>query len=95
MQENFGLIFRTLLNGPFSLHALMGRFPCRKLSGKQPIIHSVHTRSIVKKRGFTRGGFVKIGEFIKFKGCLVESVQNRRSLENQNPPKNCQKSGFF
>ena len=30
--------------------------------------------------------FVKIGDSIKFKDCLVEFLQNRRSSENQTPP---------
>ena len=33
--------------------------------------------------------------FIKFKGFLVEFLENRRSSENQKPPENRQKSGLF
>ena len=39
--------------------------------------------------------FVKIADFIKFKGFLVEFLENRRSWENQKPPEDRQKSGFF
>ena len=39
--------------------------------------------------------FVKIGDFIKLKGFLVEFLQNRRSSENQKPPENYQKSGLI
>ena len=46
-------------------------------------INSVHTM------------FVKIGDFVKFKGFLVEFLENRRSWENQKPPENRQKSGLF
>ena len=38
--------------------------------------------------------FVKIGDFIKFKGFLVEFSEKRRSSENQKPPENRQKSGL-
>ena len=44
--------------------------------------NSVRTRGIVKTSGFTRV-FVKIGDFIKFNGLLVEFLKNRRSSENQ------------
>ena len=39
--------------------------------------------------------FVKIGDFIKFKGFLLEFSENRRSSENQKHPENRQKSGLF
>ena len=39
----------------------------------------MHTTCIVKTSGFTRGVFLKIGDFIKFKGFLVEFLENRRS----------------
>ena len=40
--------------------------------------------------------FVKIGDFIKFKGSLVEFLQNRRSSENQETPgKSPKKVDFF
>ena len=39
--------------------------------------------------------FVKIGDFIKFKGCLVELLENKRSSENQRPPENHHKSGLL
>ena len=39
--------------------------------------------------------FVKIKDFIKFNGLLVEFLENRRSWENQKPPENHQKSGLF
>ena len=42
-----------------------------------------------------QGVFVKIGDFIKFKGFLVEFLKSRRSWENQKPPENRQKSGLF
>ena len=42
-----------------------------------------------------QGVFVKIRDFIKFKGFLVEFLQSRRSWENQKPPENRQKSGLF
>ena len=42
-----------------------------------------------------QGAFVKIGDFIKFKGFLVEFPKNRRSSENHKPPENRQKSGLF
>ena len=57
-------------------------------------INSVHTRCIVKTGGL-QGAFVKIGDFIKFKGFLVEFLENRRSWENQKPRENRQKSGLF
>ena len=43
-------------------------------------INSVHARCIVKTSGFTRV-FVKIADFIEFKGFLVEflDLENRRS----------------
>ena len=57
-------------------------------------INSVRTRCIVKTSGIPRV-FVKIGDFIKFKGFLVEFLEKRRSSENQKPPENRQKCGFF
>ena len=42
-----------------------------------------------------QGVFVKIRDFIKCKGFLVEFLENRRSWENQKPPANRQKSGLF
>ena len=42
-----------------------------------------------------QGVFVKSGDFIKFKGFLVEFLENRRSWENQKTPENRQKSGLF
>ena len=42
-----------------------------------------------------QGVFVKIRDVIKFKGFLVEFLEKRRSWENQEPPENRQKSGFF
>ena len=41
-----------------------------------PKINSVHTRCIVKTRGFTRGVCKNRG-FIKFKGFLVGFLENR------------------
>ena len=41
--------------------------------------NSVHTRCIVKTGGFTRGVCKNQGFFIKFKGFLVEFLENRRS----------------
>ena len=72
------------------------RFSARTSMKKFALIFclSVHTRCIVKMSGFTRG-FVKIGDFIKFKASLVEFLENRRSRENQKPPENRQKSGLF
>ena len=59
-----------------------------------PFIDSVHTRCIVKTSGFTRGVCKNRG-FVKFKGFLVEFLENKRSWENRKPPKNRQKSGLF
>ena len=42
-----------------------------------------------------QGAFVKIRDFIKFKGFLVEFLENKRSWENQKHPENRQKSGLF
>ena len=56
--------------------------------------NSVHTRCIAETSGFTRGVSKKRG-FTKFKGFLVEFLENRRSWENQKPPENRQKSGLF
>ena len=39
--------------------------------------------------------FVRIGDFIKFKGFLVEFLENRRSSENQNPPENLPEKWTF
>ena len=37
----------------------------------------------------------QVGDFIKFKGFLLEFLENRRSWEKQKPPENRQKSGLF
>ena len=52
---------------------------------KARILNSVHTRCIVKTSGFTRGVCKNRGGggFIKFKGFLLEFLENRRSWENQ------------
>ena len=42
------------------------------------LLNSVHTRRIVKT-AVLQGAFVKIGDFIKPKGFLVEYLENRRS----------------
>ena len=42
-------------------------------------LNSVHTRCIVKTSGFTRGVCKNRGFSIKFKGFLVEFLENRRS----------------
>ena len=42
-----------------------------------------------------QGPFIKIGDFIKLKGFLVEFIENRRSWENQRPPENRQINGLF
>ena len=42
------------------------------------MINSLHSRCIVKTSGFTRG-VCKIGDSTKFKGFLVEFLENRRS----------------
>ena len=47
----------------------------------------MYTRCIVKTSGLTRGVCVKIGDFIKFKGSLLEIIENKRSSENQKPPR--------
>ena len=39
--------------------------------------------------------FVKIGDSNKFRGFLVEFLENRWSWENQKPPEKRQKSGLF
>ena len=49
----------------------------------------------LQKRVDLQGLFVKIRDFSKFKGFLVELLKNRRSWENQKPPENRQKSGLF
>ena len=41
-----------------------------------------------------QGVFVKIGDLIKFKGFLVEFLQNKRSWKNQNPQKIARKVDF-
>ena len=41
-----------------------------------------------------QGVFVKIGDFIKFKGFLVEFLENKRSWKNQKPQENRQKLDF-
>ena len=41
-----------------------------------------------------QGVFVKIGDFVKFKGFLVEFLQSRRSSENQSPQKIAKKADF-
>ena len=52
--------------------------PC-KFSGTERI-NSVHTRCIAKtSHKCVYKGFVKIGDFIKFKGFLVEILERRRS----------------
>ena len=48
-----------------------------------------------KDKAVLQGAFVKIRDFIKFKGFLVEFLEHRRSCENQKPPENRQKSGLF
>ena len=53
----------------------------------------VNSRGIAKTSGFTRGVCKNRWFFIKFKGFLVEFLENRRSWENQSPPENRQKSG--
>ena len=40
------------------------------------------------------GVFVKIGDFVKYKGFLVEFLENRRPRENQNPQKIARKIDF-
>ena len=42
-----------------------------------------------------QGMFVKIGDFIKFKGFLVEFLENKWSRGKQKPPENRQKSGLL
>ena len=42
-----------------------------------------------------QGVFVKIGDFTKFKGFLVEFPENRHSSENQKLPKSRQNSRLF
>ena len=54
------------------------RNDCIRGGGGHTELNSVHTRCIVKKEDL-QGVFVKIGEFIKYKGFLVEFLQNRRS----------------
>ena len=43
------------------------------------LVNSVHTRCIVKTSGFTRRVCKNRGFYIKFKGFLVEFLENRRS----------------
>ena len=66
-----------------------------RLSSQVPLINSARTRCIVKTSGFTRGVCKNWGFFIKFKGFLVEFMENRRSWENQKPPENRQKWTFL
>ena len=49
----------------------------------------------LQRQGGLQGAFAKFGDFIKFKGFLVEFLENGRSSENQKPPENRQKSGLF
>ena len=42
----------------------------------------------LQRRVDLQGVFVKIGDFVKFKGLLVEFVENKWSWENQKPPEN-------
>ena len=67
--------------------------PNRKRYMRTLLFNSVHTRCIVKTSGFTRV-FVKIGNFIKFKGFPVEILENRRSWENKKPQKIARKVDF-
>ena len=46
---------------------------------KRAIFNSVHTRLHCKDKRDLQGVFVKIGDFVKFKGFLVEFLENRRS----------------
>ena len=55
----------------------------------------VCTLGALQRQAVLQGAFVKIGDFIKFKGFLVEFLESRRSWENQQPPGNRQKSGLF
>ena len=43
------------------------------------LVNRVHTRCIVKTSGFTRGVCKNRGSYIKFKGFLVEFLENRRA----------------
>ena len=62
----------VLLHDPLGVHSSRGcsQFvlfnprPMRRTCKEIPRINSVHTRGIVKKRGFTRG-VAKIGDLIK------------------------------
>ena len=55
----------------------------------------MHTRCIVKTGGFTRGVCKNRGFFIKFKGFLVERLENRLSPEKiKNPQKIARKVDF-
>ena len=55
----------------------------------------MHTRCIIKTNKYLQGVFVKIGDFIKFDGFLVEFLENRRSRENQKPPEIARKVTFL
>ena len=59
-------------------------------------LNSVHTMCIhCKDKWIYKGWFVKIGDSIQFKGfLLVEFLENRRSGENQKPPKVARKVDF-
>ena len=57
-------------------------------------LNSVQTRGIVKTSEVTRV-FVKIGDFIKFEGFLVEFQENKRCWENQEPRKSPEKWIFW
>ena len=59
----------------------------------------MHTRRIVKISGFTRCVCVKIGDFIKFKGFLVEFPENKPLVTSdpekiKNPQKIARKVDF-
>ena len=84
---------------------LFGPHPKPPILGPQKKVWISATKSLVystvcilgalQRRVDLQGVFVKIGDFLKFKGFLVEFLENRRSWENQKPPANRQKSGLF
>ena len=59
------------------------------------IILRVCTLGALYRQVGLHGVFVKIGDFAKFKGFLVEFLENRCSSDNQKIPENHRKSGLF
>ena len=82
----WGVVSRSLQNDKQNIYNKMFR------SGQES---TVCILGALQRQVDLQGAFVKIGDFIKFQGFLVEFLENRRSWENQKPPENRQKSGLF